>query len=132
MAFAAIYVPDFPLQAAVRAEPALHGAPLALVDGKPPAQKVMAANEAAVRLGIEPGMARTLALQLGTVQVRTRSQAQEKAAHAALVDLGWSVSPRLEDTTLDTIVLDLAGLSSLFGAGETIAGESAQRLARLG
>jgi protein ImuB len=132
MAFAAIYVPDFSLQAAVRAEAALRGAALALVDGKAPALKVTAANEAALRAGVELGMARTLATQVGSVRIRTRSEAQERAAHAALVDLGWSVSPRLEDTALDTIVLDLAGLSSLFGTDQNIAEQLAQRLGAVG
>ena len=87
----------------------------------------IAANEAASRIGIELGMARTLAEQFETVQIRPRSRAQEKAAHAALLDLGWSISPRVEDTAPDTIVIDLAGLSSLFGSEESIAGQLAQR-----
>ena len=132
MSFAAIHIPEFPVQAMIRAEPALGAAAIALVDGTPPSCKVVAVNEAASRLGIELGMARTLVEQFGTVQIRARSPAQEKAAHAALLDLGWSLSPRVEDTALDTIVVDLAGLSSLFGPDETIAGQLAQSAIALG
>ena len=132
MAFAAIHIPDFPIQAVVRAEPALSGAAIALVDGTPPLWNVIAINEAASRIGIEIGMARTLAEQLETVQVRPRSRAQEKTAHAALLDLGWSLSPRVEDAASDTIVIDLAGLSSLFGSDESIAGKLTRDAAALG
>jgi protein ImuB len=65
------------------------------------------------------------------VEIRRRSRAQEKAAHAALLDLGWSMSPRVEDHALDTILADLAGLNSLFGADENIAREFARRAAEL-
>jgi protein ImuB len=66
------------------------------------------------------------------VEIRHRSEAQEKAAHATLLDVGWSMSPRVEDTAADTIVLDLEGLASLFGTDENIAHELAQRASRVG
>jgi protein ImuB len=132
MAFAAIYIPNFPVQAVVRAEPALRGAAIALVEGAPPVAKVAALNERARQAGVERGMARALAEQFEAVRIRFRSRAQEKAAHAALLDIGWSVSPRVEDTAPDTIVLDLAGLFSLFGSDEKIAHQLTQRVTALG
>jgi protein ImuB len=66
------------------------------------------------------------------VQVRARSPVQEKSAHAALMDLGWSVSPRVEDTAPDTIVLDLAGLASMLGSEEIIAERLIEGASRLG
>jgi protein ImuB len=57
---------------------------------------------------------------------------QEKSAHAALLDLGASVSPRMEDTALDTIILDIAGLTSLFGSEENIATLLMRRASGLG
>jgi protein ImuB len=66
------------------------------------------------------------------VEVRPRSRAQEKAAHAALLDLGWSISPRIEDHAPETIIADVAGLTSLFGSHENIAHEIVQRAAGLG
>ncbi len=44
----------------------------------------------------------------------------------------WSFSPRVEDTAPDTIVLDLAGLASLFGSEENIARQLTERAANLG
>jgi protein ImuB len=132
MAYAAIYVADFMVQTVVRAEPALRYCAIALLEGTPPLRKVVAANEAALRAGIELGMTESQAEDFCAVQVRPRSTAQEKTAHAALMDLGWSVSPRVEDTAPDTIVLDLAGLASLLGAEEIIADQLIERASRLG
>ena len=130
--FACIYIPNFMAQAVVRAEPALRDGALALIEGTAPLRKVVAANEAALRAGIELGMTESQIEHFCAVKVRPRSQAQEKSAHAALLDLGWSVSPRVEDTGADTIILDLAGLASLFGSDEMIAEQLLERAAQLG
>jgi protein ImuB len=127
MSFAAIHIPDFILQAVVRGEVSLRERAVAIVEGTPPLWSVVAANRRATQVGIELGMAKSQAAQFTGVEIRHRSPAQEKTTHEALLDLGWSVSPRVEDTAPDTIVLDLAGLSGLFGAEEKIAQELAKR-----
>jgi protein ImuB len=142
MAFAAIHVANFMVQAVLRAEvePRDHvelradgelcDRAVALVDGTAPLINVVAANQAAWCAGIQLGMAQTQA-QLCGVEIRRRSRTLEKAAHAALLDLGWSMSPRVEDHAEDTILADLAGLNSLFGAEENIAREFARRAVEL-
>jgi protein ImuB len=132
MAFACIYIPDFMVQSVVRAEPVLRSSVLALISGKPPLWSVVAADSAALQAGIQLGMTKSQVVEFCGVEIRHRSEAQEKAAHAALLDVGWSVSPRVEDTAADTIVLDLEGLASLFGTDENIARELAQRTTRVG
>src|ERR1700688_894209 len=132
MSFAAIHIPDFIVQAVVRGEEALRERAVAIVEGMPPLWSVVAANRRAAQVGIELGMAKSQAAQFTGVEIRHRSPAQEKTTHEALLDLGWSVSPRVEDTAPDTIVLDLAGLSGLFGAEEKIAQELAKRGSGLG
>ena len=132
MAFASIHVPSFPVQAVVRAEPALRGRAIALVDGVAPLWNVVAASEAALRAGITLGMAKPQAEQFTNVAIRQRSRGQEEAAHTALLDLGWSVSPRIEDTAPDTIILDLAGLHSLFGSEERITRQLTEGASRFG
>jgi protein ImuB len=132
MAFASIYVPEFMVQAMVRGEPGLRGRAIALIEGTAPLRIVVAANDAASQAGIELGMTESQCEDFSVVQVRPRSPVREKAAHAALMDLGWSVSPRVEDTALDTIVLDLAGLASLSGSEEMIAKQLIQRAEELG
>ena len=132
MSFAAIHIPDFIVQAVVRGEIALRGCAVAIVEGTPPLWSVVAANRRAAQVGIELGMAKSQAAQFTGVEIRHRSPVQEKTTHEALLDLGWSVSPRVEDTAPDTIVLDLAGLSGLFGTEEKIAQELAKRGSSLG
>jgi protein ImuB len=132
MPFPAIHIPDFIVQAVVRGEAALRERAVAIVDGTPPLWSVVAANRRAAQVGIELGMAKSQAAQFTGVEIRHRSPAQEKTTHEALLDLGWSVSPRVEDTAPDTIVLDIAGLSGLFGTEEKIAQELAKRGSGLG
>src|SRR5579864_4272825 len=132
MGFACVYIPDFLLQAVVRGQRGLGDGALALLSGAPPLWSVVAANPAAFAAGIQLGMTKAQVTQFGNVQICMRSEAQETAAHAALLDAAWSVSPRVEDTAPDTLVLDLEGLSGLFGADENIARELAQRVNAIG
>src|SRR5712664_757519 len=132
MGFACVYIADFLLQAVVRGQPSLGERALALLGGAPPLWSVVAANAAAFEVGIQLGMTKAQVAQFGNVHICMRSEAQEKAAHAALLDAAWSVSPRVEDTAPDTVVLDLEGLSGLFGADEKIAQELARRVAAIG
>jgi protein ImuB len=144
MAFACIYIPDFLVQSVVRAQPSLGKSALVLLSGTPPLWSVVAASPAAFAAGIQLGMTKAQAAQFGevvgardtrahgTMQICMRSQAQEKAAHAALLDAAWSISPRVEDTAPDTVVLDLEGLASLLGPDENIAQEIARRVTAIG
>jgi protein ImuB len=129
--YAAIYIPDFPVEAVIRHEPDLRTQAVAIVEGVPPSCTVKALNDRARAAGVRFGMTRLQAGQFPGVQIRQRSAAQEAAAHAALLDLGWSVSPRVESTAPDTIVADIAGLEHLFGSPEQIAGRLAGGLAQL-
>jgi protein ImuB len=103
-----------------------------LISGAPPLWSVVAANPAAFAAGIQLGMTKAQVTQFARVQICMRSEAQEQAAHAALLDAAWSVSPRVEDTAPDTVVLDLDGLASLLGSDENIARELARRVAAIG
>jgi protein ImuB len=132
MSFAAIYIPNFLIQAAIRAEPALRNRALALIAGTPPLWNVVAASLAAQHCGIQLGMTKAQVAEFSSVKIRERCVAHETAAHAALLDVAWSVSPRVEDTAADTIVLDLDGLEGLFGPQKNIAPEVTDRAARVG
>jgi len=132
MAFGCIFVSNFMVQAVVRADPALRGRAIAIIEGAAPVWSVVGLNEAASQAGIAMGMTKSQVQQFCEIEIRHRSRTQEKAAHAALLDLGWSVSPRVEDTTADTVVVDLAGLNSLFGSDEKIARQLAERALSLG
>jgi protein ImuB len=134
MAFACIYIAGFLVQAVARSEPSLRGdrVALALLSGKAPLWNVVAANAAAVRAGVQLGMTKAQVAEFCGVEVRHRAEAQEKATHAALLDVAWSISPRVEDTAADTIVVDLDGLFSLLGGDEEIARVLMERVMSVG
>jgi len=130
--FAAIYVPNFILQAIARNEPELRVQPLVVIDGPPPTYQVIALNRIAKLLGVTLGMTKAAAAQFAQVVIRQRCTTLEEAAHAALLDVAWSITPRVEDFAADTLLLDLSGLDSLFGDAQTIAQKLAARASTLG
>lgn len=132
MPFACIFVPNFPVEAVLRAEPELRSRALAVLEGKAPLQKVFAVNENAQHAGIEPGMTKLQVETCPEITLRNRSPQQESAAHAALLDCAQSFSPRVEAAACGTILLDLAGLQALFGPLPQIAHAIAQRLIDFG
>jgi protein ImuB len=132
MPFACIYVPDFPVEAILRTEPELRSKLVAVIEGKPPLEKVSGGNEDARRAGISAGMTRLQAELCDDVVLRDRSESQETTAHQALLDCAHSFSPRVEDAALDTLLLDLSGLDNLFGPLPKIAREISRRAAEIG
>jgi protein ImuB len=132
MAFCAVFVPDFLLQAVTRSEPELQNQPLVLLDGPLPTFRVVAVSETAQRLGVIPGLTKAAAAEFKGVQIRLRSREQEAAAHAALLDAAWSVSPRVENTAIDLVTMDVAGLESLFGSYEEIGSQLQSRCWEVG
>ena len=132
MPFACIFVPDFPMQAILRAEPELHSQPVAIVDGKPPLEKIICLNDRAQATGITPGMTKLQVEGLPELNLRDRSELQESAAHQALLDCAQSFSPRIEDFARDTVLLDISGLEKLFGRLPKIAREIFHRAREIG
>jgi protein ImuB len=131
MPFACIFVPDFPVEALLRAEPELRSKALAVLEGKAPLQKVFAVNENARGMGVDRGMTKLQVETCGDLVLRARSLSQETSAHAALLDCAQSFSPQVEDVAPDTVILDLAGLETLFGPLPKIARRLSQRMSEL-
>src|SRR5581483_767798 len=130
--YACIFVPDFPVEALLRLEPDLRSQALAVVEGKPPLQKVFALNEQARAVGVAAGMTKVQLEACSGVVLRMRSPVQEETAHAALLDCAQSFSPRVEDTSANTMLIDLAGMESIFGPLSKIARDIARRTSDLG
>jgi protein ImuB len=127
LAFACLFVPDFPVQAVLRLEPELRGRPVAVLAGAPPLTKVFAVNREARKLGVDPGMTKVQAEAFQGIAWRWRSPSMEATAYTALLDCAWTISPRVEDGAkreaqdfFDTVVLDIAGCEKLFGSPEKI------------
>jgi protein ImuB len=131
-AFACIFVPDFPVEALLRAEPSLRSQALAVLEGKAPLQTIFALNEKARHAGVSPGMTKLQVEACSDLVLRSRSLLQEAAAHAALLDCAQSFSPRVEESGYDTVLLDLDGLETLFGPLPKIARAVARRASDLG
>lgn len=132
MAFASIYVPNFMLQAALCADLDLRGHPIALLDGIPHLCSVVAANDSAQQAGIKKGMTESQAAQFHGVRTIYRSRPCEESLHATLLQIGRSVSPRIEDNAIDTVISDLSGLNSVFGTNENIGQEIMRHTTQLG
>jgi protein ImuB len=130
--FACIYISNFPVAAALRAEPELHARAVAIFEGKPPLEKIFAVNEKAAARGISPGMTKAQAELCAELALRQRSPLQESGTHAALLDCAQSFSPCVEDSACDTALLDLAGMESLLGTLPEISRAIHNRAATLG
>jgi protein ImuB len=139
VAFACLFVADFPVQAVVRLEPELRDKAVVVLEGAAPLTRVFAANAAARALGVEIGMTKVQAEAFRGIAWRWRSRAQEATAHRALLDCAWTISPRVEtkvhgekEPLPDAAVLDIAGCEKLFGAPQKIASDLQRVAAKVG
>jgi protein ImuB len=109
--FAAIYIPNFSLQAVLRADPDLRAQPVALVDsemtGTPIVQITSAAAQAGVVTGSTPAQATARCRNL---MVRTRSRLQEQSATGILLQTAYAFSPNIESTALGVCTIELKQL----------------------
>lgn len=130
MRIACLYVPDFPLAAWLRGEPELRGAAVIVADGPTPRARLVAVSAAARRRGVGEGMTAAQALAVaGDLVVRAASAEAERAAHAALADVAYSFSPRVEDGEPGTVWFDADGLGGLFASEHELAQAALRRAA---
>ncbi len=131
--FACLFVPDFPVEALLCLEPELRTKSVAVLEGKPPLSRIIAMNDAARKAALEMSMTRMQAqLRAPEAVLRMRSHEQEASAHASLLDCGHAFSPRVEDTALDHIVIDVSGLDRLRGNLSQVADQIFQRVSSFG
>src|SRR6476620_7372197 len=102
MLFGCIYVPDFPVQAALLHESKAQ--PVVLLDGPESLLKVVACNNPARRAGVAEGMTKLQAELCDDVSLRKRIQKHEDSAHAVLLDCAYSFSPQVESTVPGTVI----------------------------
>ncbi len=70
--FAAIFIPDFALEAIVRGEPLLRERPVAVLEGAPPLERVIITNAKAQNAGAAVGLTKAQAEQAPGVVLRAR------------------------------------------------------------
>ena len=111
--FAALYLPDFALQAALRHEPALHQQPVALLAGEEARatiwQMTPSATAAGVSAGMTPsqGLARCLRLT-----IKARAYEQEKIAGEILLHHAATLAPEMEATAAGICTVRLTSLKN--------------------
>jgi nucleotidyltransferase/DNA polymerase involved in DNA repair len=131
--FCCLYIPEFVAAALLRTlDDATRELPFAVLDGNPPLVHVVSMNQVARNAGMYAGMTKLQAEACAGVVLRRRSAAQEESAQQALLDCAYAFSPRVEATAQDTVLVDIAGLSQLFGSPEKIARGLAARVESVG
>ncbi len=105
--FAALWVPRFRLQAALRWRE-IPGA-IALVDGGASKGVILEVNAAASASWVQPGLTPAQALaRCPELRIVARSGAQEAAAQAMLTEVALEFSPRVEATAEGLCTIDLS------------------------
>jgi protein ImuB len=122
--YAAVHVAEFPAQAILRLRPDLQSAPVVILEGSPPQERVCALNTHARKRRVIPGMSRLEVEEFGNIQILTRSADTETAARTVFLETLSQFSPRIEEVFADnacSFVLDIAGSERLFGPSEQFA-----------
>ena len=108
--FAALLLPDFALQAALRHEPEMRARPVMLLAEKASKSPILQSTAAARALGIVPGLTATQAQsRCPHLLVKIRSLDAERTASRALLDTAFSASPFIEDTAPGLCTIELKG-----------------------
>src|SRR5688572_22310981 len=107
--FAVLHISDFALHAVIRTEQSVADKPAALFSGTSKKSVVLAANPAARRLGVELGMSAPQAVaRCPTLVIRSPRSAAEADARAALLAIGFTLSPSIEDTAPGICTIDVS------------------------
>lgn len=133
--YACLYAKEFPAQALLRLRPELHDKPCVVLEGEPPLEQVCALNAKACALGVVAGMTKVEVDTFSAITILPRSQKEEAAAKAVLLECAGTFSPRVEDRSEDgafVCVIDIAGTERLFGLPETLAQNLLRRVRALG
>jgi protein ImuB len=136
--YACLYAKEFPAQALLRLRPELREKAVVVMEGEPPLQTVCSLNAQARRLGIARGMTRVEVETFAAVTVLPRSNAEDAATRAALLECAGTFSPRVEDLCTRShsseflCVIDIAGTEKLFGPPAVLAQALLRRVRALG
>jgi len=132
--YAALHIPDFHVQAVTHQQPKLRRQPVALLDSEPPLETVFATNKHARALGIQTAMSRLQAESFTGAAVIHRALECEDTALEILHTTTCLFSPRIEAvaTQPGTYVLDIQGMSRLFGDAAQLANKLRQRIMAAG
>src|SRR5262249_41247973 len=131
---ACLLVPDLPIAASCRADPALAGRPLVLTERDGAHARGVAASTPPRAPGVGAGLhsrAPAPAPAAGLV-IRPRDPAVEASAAHALADVAASLASRLECTADGAVFLDATGAAHLTTSERGLASALVARAARVG
>ena len=117
--YACLYAKEFPAQALLRLRPNLRDKPFLVMEGERPLQQVCSLNRKARRLGIAHGMTQVEVDTFPSIELLPRSEKEEAATRAALLECAGRFSPRVEDRSAEYAFLcaiDIAGTEKLLGS----------------
>jgi protein ImuB len=128
--FAVLHIADFALHAVLRTEREDTCRPAALFSGTSKKSVVLAANPAARIAGVELGMTAPQAVaRCPTLTIRAPNSPAEAEARAALLAVGFTLSPTIEDTAPGVCTIDLKGITARI---EALAAVAIAQLTQLG
>jgi protein ImuB len=130
--FAAIFIPNFSLQAVLRADPDSRSLPVALVDPELSGKEILQCTPSAEHAGVTGGLTPAQAMaRCHDLKILARSRAQEKSATEILLQTAFSFSPNIELTSLGVCTIEMKRLG-LQGKAEmqARAGKIVKALAR--
>jgi len=109
--FAAIFVPDFALQAVLRQEAESCSKSIALVDPSLPKPNIIQLTSPARAQGVIEGLTASQAMaRSAELRILSRSLAQEQAAMDILLQTAYAFSPSIENSAPGVCTLELKGL----------------------
>ena len=143
--FAAVFLPEFPVQAWRQRVPGLRGASLVLLEGVAPGERVFSLSAAARAKGVAHGMSRVQAEAAGPESLRARDVGEEERVFRELCRVAERFSPRVEavgspangyaaaaEVRGALLLLDRSGMGRLFPSAEIYAERLHAELAAAG
>ncbi len=125
MGYAAVYIPEFPVTAWLRSDATVRSYALAVIEGRPPLQRIVSLNGVAQSRGVCFGQSKVQAEATSPIVFRDRSMAEEQAAFAEVCTIAERFSPRVQviasppDELTIALLIDQTGTETLFGPAET-------------
>jgi len=119
---ACFFVPMFPLAARLRSEPELLQEAVAIVEGNGNNAHVVTATRRARTKGVRGGMSLAQARSIVPKLIaRGRDAACEHTAQDALLEVGETFSPRVEDASDGLVFVDISGTERHYASEEELA-----------
>jgi nucleotidyltransferase/DNA polymerase involved in DNA repair len=125
--FAAIYLPDFELQAALRYDPTLWGKAVALINDRETKAAILQLTPKAAEAGVVAGMTASQALaRCLNLIIKTRAFEQEKIAGDILLHQAATLAPEIEATAPGVCTVHFTSNKNCCDKVERVVGQMAE------